>query len=96
MPERITQQLLAVLAVLDAEPARDWYGFELMELTQLTSGTLYPILHRLVKAGWLKRTGRVPSDRGGPVRRLYRMTSRGERAVRDLLAARLASQPGRR
>ena len=96
MPERITRQLLAVLAALLAEPAREWYGLELMERTGLTSGTLYPILRRLEGDGWLTPRGRAPSDRGGPARRLFVLTGDGERAARDLVATRLASQPGRR
>ncbi len=53
MPERITPQLLAVLAALVADPTQEWYGLQLMDATALSSGTLYPILHRLVADGWL-------------------------------------------
>jgi DNA-binding PadR family transcriptional regulator len=100
VPERITQQLLLVLGALMADPGRRWYGMELMECTQLTSGTVYPILRRLVEAGWLVCAGEVPSDAGGAGRRLYALTGDGERAASAVLAdrvpGRLASQPGRR
>ena len=66
MPERITPQLLAVLAALVADPTQEWYGLELMDATALSSGTLYPILHRLVADGWLIRTrANSPSRRRG-------------------------------
>lgn len=88
MPERITKQLLLVLGALMADPGRPWYGMELMEITQLTSGTVYPILRRLVAAGWLVGTGEVPSDAGGAGRRLYAFTEDGERAAAAVLADR--------
>lgn len=88
MPERITQQLLKVLTTLLSDPHREWYGLELMDATKLTSGTLYPILHRLVSDGWLARHGAQPSDRGGPGRRLYILTGIGEQAATRLVAER--------
>ncbi len=41
-------------------------------------GTLYPLLHGLERAGLLKS---VPDRKGGRMRRLYRITSRGRRAL---------------
>lgn len=88
MPERITKQLVATLSVLIADPAREWYGLELMEATGLSSGTLYPVLHRLVEDGWLVRTRDAPSDKGGPGRRLYRLTGVGQALSDGLLSTR--------
>jgi DNA-binding PadR family transcriptional regulator len=88
VPERITKQLLMVLGALMADPGREWYGMELMTRTQLTSGTVYPILRRLVEAGWLACAGEVPSDAGGAGRRLYTLTRDGERAAAAVLADR--------
>jgi PadR family transcriptional regulator PadR len=90
MPERITKQLLKVLEALVADSGRQWYGLELMDATKLSSGTLYPILHRLVQDGWLVRTGDAPSDLGGTGRRLYALTGVGERAASRVLAERAA------
>jgi DNA-binding PadR family transcriptional regulator len=88
MPERITGQLERVLSALVADVHREWYGLELMEYTRLSSGTLYPILHRLVEDGWLVRTREARSDRGGTGRRLYKLTGVGELAARDVLKSR--------
>jgi PadR family transcriptional regulator, regulatory protein PadR len=90
VPERITQQLLKVLTTLLAEPGREWYGLELMDSTKLTSGTLYPILHRLVQDGWLARHGDQASDKGGPGRRLYVLTGVGEQAAARVVEERAA------
>jgi len=92
MPERITRQLLAVLEAVSADPSREWYGLELMQTARLSSGTLYPILHRLVRDGWLVRTREAPSETGGARRRLYRLTGVGERCATEVLTARSASK----
>lgn len=94
MPERITKQLLKVLEALLVDPQREWYGLELMDATKLSSGTLYPILHRLVQDGWLARQGGQQSDKGGPGRRLYVLTGVGEQAATRIVAER--SMPRRR
>lgn len=97
MPERITTQLLKVLEALLADPQREWYGLELMDATKLTSGTLYPILHRLVQDGWLARQGGQQSDKGGPGRRLYVLTGIGEQAAaRVVEERRRAKRPATR
>jgi PadR family transcriptional regulator, regulatory protein PadR len=94
VPERITKQLLTVLEVLMSAPEREWYGMELIQSTKLTSGTLYPILHRLVADGWLERTRDEPSEVGGTGRRLYGLTGVGARAATELLAERVAARGG--
>ncbi|MDQ3935870.1 MAG: PadR family transcriptional regulator [Actinomycetota bacterium] len=93
MPERITRQLLAVLEAMMADPGREWYGLELMDATRLSSGTLYPILHRLVSDGWLTRTRDAASTVGGSGRRLYRLTSVGELAAAEALERRRTRRP---
>ncbi len=81
MPQRITDQQVAVLEAMLSDPLREWYGLELLERSGLHSGTLYPILHRLVADGWLTRTRESPSERGGPARRMYRLTGEGQRGA---------------
>lgn len=50
---------------------------------ELSPGTLYPVLHRLETAGYLRRLDRVV---GGKVRKYYILTRRGEQALRDARA----------
>jgi DNA-binding PadR family transcriptional regulator len=87
MPERITKTLLALLEVLLSDPAREWYGLELIDATAMSSGTLYPLLHRLTADGWLERTRDVQSDAGGTGRRMYKLTGLGARAAAATVAA---------
>jgi PadR family transcriptional regulator, regulatory protein PadR len=88
VPRRITNQLLALLEALMADFDREWYGLELMEATNLSSGTLYPLLHRLVADGWLERTREVPSEDGGRSRRLYKVTGQGALSAGRILSER--------
>ncbi len=87
MPKRFTRQTLGLLDALLTAPAKQWYGLELMELTSLSSGTIYPLLHRLERDGWLTATREdvEPVDAGRPRRRLYRLTGSGEAAGRRIL-----------
>lgn len=53
----------------------------------LFSGTLYPILRKLEKAGWVISTweNSDPSELGRPVRRLYELTAAGQREAENAL-----------
>jgi PadR family transcriptional regulator PadR len=86
---RITAAVGAVLAVLLAEPDSDRYGLELMQAAGLPSGTLYPVLARLEKAGWVVAEWETidPVAAGRPARRYYRLTPDGAVAARHELAA---------
>jgi PadR family transcriptional regulator, regulatory protein PadR len=84
MPQRITRQLRAVLEVLMQDPAAELYGLDLLDATKLRSGTLYPLLHRLVSDGWLERSGPVASS--GAPRYFYKLTGVGARAAAEILS----------
>jgi DNA-binding PadR family transcriptional regulator len=75
----MTTSVLRVVAALLADPAAERYGLELMQDTGLPSGTLYPILVRLERAGWVESRWEDvdPVAEGRPVRRYYRLTSDG-------------------
>ena len=47
---------------------------------ELSPGTLYPVLHQLETAGYLRRLNRVV---GGKVRKYYVLTRRGGQALSD-------------
>jgi PadR family transcriptional regulator len=65
-----------VLRVLLDPPSNDHHGLEIMRATCLKSGSLYPILGRIEKAGWIE--GNWEDVDGAterrPRRRLYRLT----------------------
>lgn len=71
------------------EQKRPLSGADLINDLGLFSGTLYPILKRLEKAGWLTSSweGGDPKELGRPVRRFYELTATGERKAMDVLAS---------
>jgi PadR family transcriptional regulator, regulatory protein PadR len=90
-PQMTLQTLAVVRAMLD-EPTEEWYGLELARRADLKSGTIYPLLARLERFGWLhSRWEEVdPEEAGRPRRRLYMLTAEGERAATAAVARSLA------
>lgn len=78
----------AVVRVLDAfleDPGADRYGLDLMRASGYPSGTLYPILTRLERAGWIEARWEDldPALAGRPARRYYRLTADGLARLRS-------------
>ena len=70
--------------VLRAVASGHGYGFDVMEACGLPSGTAYPALRRLEKAGLLKSRWEKESAAhadGRPRRRIYELTSDGAGAL---------------
>ena len=82
---RPSPQTIAVLAVLDQQPAEWRHGYELCRATGLASGTLYPLLVRLHSTGWLEAEWRPADAPGRPPRHVYRLTPAGRAQARHLL-----------
>jgi DNA-binding PadR family transcriptional regulator len=76
---RLSMQTLRILQLFAETPDEPRYGLEVMELTSLQSGTVYPALHRLESNGWLlSREEDVDASAAGrPARRLYHLTPTG-------------------
>jgi len=78
---RATADVLAVL--LESDEPR--WGLELIKVTGRPSGTVYPLLDRLERAGWVRSAWDEDAARPGPRRRMYRLTADGAVAARDAL-----------
>jgi PadR family transcriptional regulator PadR len=79
----------SVLAVLAAGPQHPYaIRQELIRLTHShlvpTEGTLYPLLARLEKRGWVAST--LAPGRGRQLRRTYRLTARGREELEKRVA----------
>jgi len=85
---RMTTSVLKIAAALLAGATAERYGLQLMQETGLPSGTLYPILVRLERAGWVEsRWEEVdPVAEGRPSRRYYRLTADGAAQARREVA----------
>ncbi len=81
MSVRMTQ---VTALVLRAVAAGHRYGFDVMHVCGLPSGTVYPALRRLEKGGLLvsrwEETEQAHSD-GRPRRRTHELTARGREAL---------------
>jgi PadR family transcriptional regulator PadR len=85
---QITPKMARVLKIFLQDPTASRYGFELMKLTGLASGSLYPMLARLEEAGWLVQ-GREdidPHEKGRPPRLNYTITGAAASAAHRQLA----------
>lgn len=84
----MTTALAGVLQAFLADPEGERYGLDIMQATGLPSGTVYPILTRLQRAGWLAAHWEEidPAAVGRPARRWYRLTPEGLPAARLGLA----------
>jgi PadR family transcriptional regulator PadR len=80
-----------VLEVLLEPPIREWYGLELCRRTGFPTGSMYPIMTRLLRAGWIRDRWeeREPGAEGEarPRRRYYKLTELGAQSAKEALAA---------
>jgi PadR family transcriptional regulator PadR len=69
----------AVVTALLARPADEHYGLEIADAAGLPGGTIYPILIRLERLGWLESRWEDidPQAEGRPPRRYYRFSEAG-------------------
>lgn len=90
---RLSTQTLRVLGALISCPGIELSGAQIGRTTKLATGTLYPILSRLERAGWVESRWEDGDPRvlGRPRRRFYLITARGAKnataAVNELQAA---------
>ena len=80
--------MATVLKVFLENPDQPRYGFELMKLTGMASGSLYPMLVRLERAGWLTKGKEDidPRAAGRPARTNYTIAGAAVGAARIQLA----------
>jgi DNA-binding PadR family transcriptional regulator len=72
--------------VLQALAQGHGYGFELMRVTRLPSGTVYPLLRRLEVAGLVQSRWEDPAEahsEARPARRYYEATRAGAAALAE-------------
>ncbi len=95
--QRLTRTTTRTLFSFLAEPRKWRYGYELMKLADVSSGTLYPLLARLTDDGWLESRWEESEFPGKPARQMYRLTATGRVRARHALERAKASwlQPSR-
>jgi hypothetical protein len=85
----LTPKMADVVKVFLEDPQQPRYGFELMRRTGQPSGTIYPILGKLERAGWLiaGKEHIDPRAEGRPRRRIYHIAGTAVPIARTQLAA---------
>jgi DNA-binding PadR family transcriptional regulator len=83
-------------AILHAVASGSQFGFDIMNATGLTSGTVYPTLDRLESAGYLRSKWEEESaahGEGRPARRYFTLTAAGATALAAALERYKALRP---
>jgi PadR family transcriptional regulator, regulatory protein PadR len=93
-----TSRLLSyqAVAVLHAVASGVPYGFQIIDQTGLTSGTVYTSLGRLERDGYVRsrwEDARAAHQDKRPPRRYYAITAQGERVLDDSLSRFRALRP---
>jgi DNA-binding PadR family transcriptional regulator len=84
----MTLQVQLVLAEMLSEPSEPRYGLDMCAATGLPSGTIYPILARLERVGWVESDWEDPDAHIAerrPRRRYYRLTREGAECADEAL-----------
>jgi DNA-binding PadR family transcriptional regulator len=89
--KRLTRTTTRALLAFLETPGSWRYGYELMKVADLSSGTLYPLLARLAEDGWLESRWEEAELPGKPPRQLYRLTATGRTQARHTLERAQAS-----
>lgn len=79
---RLTPATADVLAAL-LDAAEPTWGLRIVRAAGRPTGSVYPILERLERAGWLSSVWEDDPERTGPRRRLYELTADGAVAARE-------------
>lgn len=81
---RLSVQAVGVVGLLAEDPGRWRFGYEMLAVLGLKSGSLYPILMRLEERGLLEARWDDDVTPGRPPRHLYRLTPDGLAVAGDL------------
>lgn len=88
-PMRKTHVRVQVALALMEDPAGRQWGYDLSKRARVRSGSLYPVLHRMLEEGWLSdgwEEAQAPRAKMRPPRRYYTVTAKGAEALGALLA----------
>jgi PadR family transcriptional regulator, regulatory protein PadR len=94
---KMSLQTQAILAALLQDFTQPHYGLEIAKAAELPSGTIYPVLARLEREGWVESEleNVDASAVGRRPRRYYRLTGEGARVAKAEIASTLRRlQPG--
>jgi PadR family transcriptional regulator PadR len=93
---RLTGSVVKVLAALRRAGGEGAYGREIAADARVSSTTIYDVLLRIERAGWVSSRWEdvEPSAAGRPRRRLYQLTGAGEAVALDAVERELSALQG--
>ena len=83
--QRLTRSTAQVLSIMLENSTRWVYGYDLIQTAQISSGTLYPILSRLLDDEWVEARWQESPHPGRPPRHQYRLSTKGRALARSAL-----------
>lgn len=88
--QRLSFTTRAVLTLFLDNPTTELHGYEVTRRTDVQAGTVYPILRRLARDGWLAVREEERGERtdARPLRLYYRITPRGVAEAKRLVGNR--------
>lgn len=95
--EPLTRITAATLDVLDCllEADEPTWGLMIIKQSGRPAGTIYPVLERLERLGWVESNWDDTANRPGPRRRFYRLTAEGAATARQLVTEHAVKSTGR-
>lgn len=83
-----TRTVQAVLFTMATNHKREMYGREICQATSIRPGTAYPILLRMLNAGWVEDRWEMDSEKshGRPPRHYYRLRPSAVREIQQMLS----------
>lgn len=80
----MTHASVGVALALMSDPGGRHWGYDLSRRSGVRSGVMYPVLSRMLDAGWLA-DGWEDRETRGPRRRYYVVTEQGRKALTAML-----------
>ena len=83
---KVSVPFIKVISVFLSSTDKEFSGYDILKTTSLQSGTVYPMLGKLLEDGWLKSEWKNNPQKGKPDRLCYTLTVGGKREALKILA----------
>ncbi len=83
---KVNIPFIKVISIFLNHPHREYSGYDIVKMTKLQSGTIYPMLGRLLEDGWLESEWEKENPKKGrPPRLFYNLTCEGTKEALKVL-----------
>jgi DNA-binding PadR family transcriptional regulator len=85
-PVRVTKPTIKIATFLAELKTGSTWGLQICSETKLGSGSVYSVLDRFEKYGWVESFWEDDNGRRGARRRLYKVTQYGKKSLKRLVS----------